>query len=200
MTTRKPKVKSKLCYTPDADLIKFLEERLDLLKKQRMGKRSNLKDSILKRNNNSKKVRYLNDYVFPSMANVLAFFEYMKNNPELQKDFEEDIQELLMGWSKNDKWGFPAFFRLILGVFSWEYDQDPFNFRLNLLYLMQKMIVMAITEFTKKDFDKGSPIAGITATIVKPDMERAWAWTELYARLNRQTQKKWEDYGRPLLF
>ena len=116
LTTQKPKVKSKLCYTPDADLIKFLEERLNLLKKQKTGKKSTLEDSKLKRNNDSKKVRRLNDYIFPSMANLIAFFEYMKNNPELQKDFEEDIQELLFGVGPDST---PAFARLFSNAMQW---------------------------------------------------------------------------------
>ena len=38
---------------------------------------------------------YLNNYVFPSMANVIAFFDYVGSNQELCEDFEDDIKEIL---------------------------------------------------------------------------------------------------------
>ena len=66
----------------------------------------------------------------------------------------------------------------------------------------QKRILIKISDFATEDFDKGAGEFGISENIVKPDMKRAFAWTGHYARntLNRQTQKKWEYYSRPLLF
>ena len=104
MTTRKSKVKRELSYTTHAELIVYLKERLDLLKKQKElkdGEELAPKDMTLKRNNDGKKVYYLNNYIFKSTASLITFFDFIKDGPELQDDFEEDIQELLMSWRKN---------------------------------------------------------------------------------------------------
>ena len=60
-----------------------------------------------------RKVGKLNRYVFPSMANLIAFFESISNSPELQEDFEDELEELLMGWNKNDKSKTTAFARFV---------------------------------------------------------------------------------------
>ena len=202
----KSKVKAKSCYTPDADLIDFLKERLDLLKKQKRGERSTLKDSILKRNNDSTKVYVLNNYVFPSMANLITYFESIGNNPELQEDSEDELKELLLGWNKNDKSETPvsAFARLANATISWEYKKDPFNFRLSLIYAMQEAIRSKLPSFAKKDFHKnyGQFRWTVSEKMIGEDMERAISWAGFYARntLDSKTQKKLENASRPVLF
>ena len=147
---------------------------------------------------------YLNKYVFPSMANLIAFFEFMSNSPELQEDFEDELEELLMAWNKNDKSKTPAFARLVNGATSWDYKKDRFNFRLSLLYAMQEAIRLKLPSFAKHDFHKHAGQFGwsISEKMVGEDMERAIGWAGFFARntLNPETQKEWEDYDRPLLF
>ena len=52
-----------------------------------------------------------------------------------------------------------------------------------------------IPAFAKHDFDKHAGNFGISEKMVKPDMERAFAWAGFYARntLNSENQKEWED-------
>jgi hypothetical protein len=198
----KSKRKRQFSYIPDPALVDFLKERLHLLEKQRAGKKLALEDSKLKRKNDRRKVYALNTNIFPSMANLIAFFESIRKSPELQVDFEDEIEELLMGWNKNDKHKTDAFSRLVNGATGWDYDKDPFNFRLSLLFQMQKAITTKIPIYAKHDFDKEAGPFGISENIVKPDMERAFAWAGFYARntLNSETQKEWENVSRPVLF
>ena len=124
----------------------------------------------------------LKTHVFQAMADLIFFFEFISlHHPELQEEFEDELEELLMGWNKNDKSEAPAFSRLVNGATRWDYDKDPFNFRLSLLFQMQKRITLKIPAFAKHDFDKEAGPFGISENIVKPDMERAFAWARFYA-------------------
>ena len=107
-----------------------------------------------------------------------------------------------MGWNKNDKWEAPAFSRLVYGATRWDYDKDRFNFRLSLLFQMQKRITLRIPAFAKDDFDKEAGPFGISESIVKTDMERAFVWARFYASktLNSEKQKEWQYAHRPVLF
>ena len=64
------------------------------------------------------------------MANLITFFEFIKNNPELQEDFEDEIQELLLGWNKNDKSETPAsaFARLVNATYLGSMKRTPLTF------------------------------------------------------------------------
>jgi hypothetical protein len=138
------------------------------------------------------------------MANLIAFFEFIAYNPELQKDFEDQLEELLMAWDKNDKSKTPAFARLINAATYWDYKKDRGNFRLSLLYAMQETIKLKLPSFAKHDFDTHRGQFGwtITEKMVGEDMERAIIWAGFFANniLKSETQKEWEDYSRPLLF
>jgi hypothetical protein len=204
--TRKD-VKTKNAYRPSSTLIAYLEEKLHLLKLERKstirGEGLSDKDKEKKDLNQRKRVYVLNRHVFESMANLITFFEFITlHNPELWEEFEDEIEELLMGWNKNDKRKAPAFSRLVNGATRWEYDKDRFNFRLSLLFQMQKRITLTVPVFAKKDFDKDAGPFGISESIVRQDMERAFTWVGLYARntLKSENQKEWEYAHRPVLF
>lgn len=212
MKSLKSKGTNESSYIPHDKLVNFLEARLRLLKEHRKPKEKNeglaSKDSKLKGKPKKPKGRmrnyYLNKYVFPSMANVITFFEFIRNNPELQEDFEDELEELLMSWNKNDKSKTPAFARLVNGATSWDYKKDRFNFRLSLLYAMQEAIRLKLPSFAKHDFHKHAGKFGwtISEKMVGEDMERAISWAGFFAgtALNPETQKEWDDYDRPLLF
>jgi hypothetical protein len=200
--------KEQSSYIPTPELTKFLEQRLHLVKKQKefkeKGKDLPKEDRKLKRKNDRLKIHYLNTHVFRSMANLIVFFEFIKNHPELLTDFEDQIEELLMGWNKNDKGKTSAFARLVDSAIFWEYDRDRFNFRLSLFYMMQRAITFKIPSFAKTDFRKDAGPFGwtISENMVRQDMDRAFAWTGLYARntLKPEIQKDWDDFRRPVLF
>jgi hypothetical protein len=124
------------------------------------------------------------------------------DHSELQEEFEDEIEELLMGWRKNNEIETPAFARFVRNAVRWDYERDPYNFRLSLLYEMQRVVATLIPIFAKMDFDKDAGPFGISETIVKPDMNRAFVWAGLYAKntLKSENQMKWEDLDRPVLF
>ena len=47
------------------------------------------------KNRRTEKLRFLDQYIFPSMANLVVFFEYLAKHPEIIDLFEDDIMELL---------------------------------------------------------------------------------------------------------
>jgi competence protein ComGF len=204
--TRKD-VKTKNAYRPSSTLIAYLEEKLHLLKLERKsimrGEELSDEDKKKKELNQRKKVYVLNHHLFESMANLITFFEFITlHHQELREEFEDEIEELLMGRNKNDKREADAFSRLVYGATRWDYDNDPYNFRLSLLFQMQKRITLKIPVFAKKDFDEGAGPFGISESIVRQDMERAFTWVGLYARntLKSENQKEWEYAHRPVLF
>ena len=141
---------------------------------------------------------YLNKYIFPSMANLITFFEFIRDSPELQEDFKDELEELLTGWNRDDKSKTPAFARLVNGATSWDYKNDRFNFRLSLLYWMQEAIRLKLPSFAKHDFQKHAGQFGwsISEKMVGEDMERAISWAGFFAgtALNPETEKEWGDY------
>ena len=199
-------------YKPSPKLNKYLEEKLHLYTEERklktQGKNLSQDEERQKSRNERSRVNILRTHVFQAMADLIVFFEFVTlHHPELQEEFETELEELLMGWNKNDKRfqytnRAPAFARFVWSATHWDYDKDRSNFRLSLLFQMQKRITLRISDFAKEDFDKGAGEFGISENIVKPDMERAFAWAGLYARntLKSETQKEWEDARRPVLF
>jgi hypothetical protein len=187
-------------YRPSRYLVKYLNEKLHLYTLERQlkiqGKDLPPDKKGQKSRNERIRVNVLKTHIFQAMANLIVFFEFINlHHPELQEEFEDEIEELLMGRNKNDKRNVDAFSRLVYGATRWDYDKDPFNFRLSLLFQMQKRITLRIPIFAKKDFDNAE-------SIVRQDMERAFTWAGLYARntLKSETQKEWEDCHRPVLF
>ena len=51
-------------------------------------------NKINKRNLDRKKVYILNKHIFPSMANLILFFEYLAKDSGLKEMFEDDVKEL----------------------------------------------------------------------------------------------------------
>jgi hypothetical protein len=194
-------------YRPSQRLVKYLDEKLHLYTLERQlktqGKDLPPDKKRQKRANNTARYNVLKTQIFQAMANLIVFFEFINlHHPELQKEFEDEIEELLMGRNKNDKREADAFSRLVYGATRWDYDNDPYNFRLSLLFQMQKRITLKIPVFAKKDFDEDAGPFGISESIVRQDMERAFAWAGLYARntLRSETQKEWQYCRRPVLF
>ena len=208
MKSLKSKGTNEFSYIPHDKLVNFLEARLHLLEKQRKHKEENKelvsKDSKPKKNKGRMRNYYLNKYIFPSMANLITFFEFIRDSPELQEDFKDELEELLTGWNRDDKSKTPAFARLVNGATSWDYKNDRFNFRLSLLYWMQEAIRLKLPSFAKHDFQKHAGQFGwsISEKMVGEDMERAISWAGFFAgtALNPETEKEWGDYDRPLLF
>ena len=203
--TRKKDDKTHEDYQPSNILKNYLEERLYLYTEEQKKKEGEDLPPDIKRQkkqNQDKRMDRLKIHVFQAMANLIFFFEFINlHHPELQEEFEHELEELLMG--RNDKsTEATAFARFVWGATHWDYDKDRFNFRLSLLFQMQKRIMLRIPAFAKIDFDEEAGPFGISESIVKPDMEKAFAWVRLYAAktVNSEKQKEWQYAHRPMLF
>ena len=82
-----------------------------------------------KKLNERNRVYVLNRHVFEPLANLITFFEFTTlDHPELQEDYEDELEELLMGWNKNDKRfqetnRAPAFARFVWSATHWDYEK-----------------------------------------------------------------------------
>lgn len=130
---------------PSPKLIKFLKEtsRLEEMKLKKLDKNRSLFDQVPKktiRNNDEKKVRWL-DNLFTSMANLIYFFEFINDHPEVIGKFGEDIEDLFGLNITDPKLApFSRFIRAIIGEAQGDYENTQFNFRIRLLKIMQFLI------------------------------------------------------------
>ncbi|MGA9743802.1 MAG: hypothetical protein WBQ16_04235 [Nitrososphaeraceae archaeon] len=163
-------------YIPSARLSSYLKEKLSIERYRMEGKVEDADFTKRKRNNDRMKVEVLDKIIFPSMANIVYYFEQIKNSRELQKVFEEDIQELLLG-RKED--GPTIFKRLLEGILTWKdyhiiKSSQFFNFRAELFHIMLEVIFYRVPSILKTEL----PLQ-VVNTILTQDLGRAWAWTEI---------------------
>lgn len=139
-------IKSNKCYTFSPILEKYLNETLEV-KKIRNKKHEAItispKDFRKIRNNDAKKNTVLTQHIFRSMANLIYFFEFLNNNPELIDKFDRDVQELFGLFNTADlkPYAFQRFIEAILGVNRGGLSDPRFNFRRRLMALMQDRII-----------------------------------------------------------
>jgi hypothetical protein len=85
-------------FSPDEEIIEFMHKRLHMEKiKNKLkyrGEKLSDKDQMEDHRLRIKKVRLLNNIIFPAMANLTYFFECVANHPELQSIFEDDLKDL----------------------------------------------------------------------------------------------------------
>lgn len=171
-------------YTPSDALIKFLNETLQIEEEKEALQFAgeNIDDDLDSRINKNKrmKVYVLDKLIFPSMSNLVIFFEYVSKHRELQKVFDGDIEELLLG-RKDDG---PSIFRRFLeGILIWtpkkflRKDQKlshDLNFRAELFNTMLMVAFLRVPSILKSQI----PIQ-VVNSIANQDFARALAWTEI---------------------
>ncbi|HEX5187319.1 MAG TPA: hypothetical protein VFV86_10560 [Nitrososphaeraceae archaeon] len=116
-----------------------------------------------------RKVDVLNKHIFRSMANLILFFEYIAKYPELRELFDDDVKELF-GYIRNPpdlKKGESSKYnaeysqrnaimhRFLDSLLHWDLEQDPNNFRLELLQeiysiFTRYLISLILTENNEK--------------------------------------------------
>jgi len=142
----------------------YLEEKLQIEEAKKTaaeaGNKLSETDSRKIKPNDKKKVRALNNHVFRSMANLIYFFEFLNNHPELIDKFSDDIEDLsgLKSGSdgpRNPKGeAFPRLIRAFIGEGWPDYDNVKFNYRRRMLKVMQHSInqkAMLLVAYSKKD-------------------------------------------------
>ena len=189
-------------YHPSHSLVKYLNETLLLfnVREKLKVRGKELPDEKEKRieQKYKDKITVLNRHMFQSMASLVYFFEFCNTHPKFSKQFEEDIEELLLGWNKSDEEKVPVFYRFIRAIVYWNFKKDPSNFRLLPLFLMQELIATKVIGFASLDFNEE-----VIESIIRPDFNRASAWLKLYARkalILPDDEENKVDYDRPVLF
>jgi hypothetical protein len=155
---RNKAAKSKVIQASDR-LTDYLNETLKLEElKSKPKQKAGLGLARKIRSNDEKKVRTL-DYLFRSMADIIYFFEFVNENPELIDRFDDDILDMLglrepEPHAKDQDALYPAFSRLIKAVIcvfdsvkvypevmnGQDYGKPKLAYRYHLLGIMQHRI------------------------------------------------------------
>lgn len=173
------------CYTPDKRINEYINDRMKLVKilKSKDRSRFSTEDKNFDTKLRQDKKRLLDNVIFPSMANLILFFQYMAENEELREIFEDDIRELF-GYVSADQG--KVMTGLIESILTWDMDKDPNNFRQGLIYDIQLIIRSKITGLAIKEFGD----VGVDY-IIDNHMNQAVAWTRLYySRYDKSDQGK----------
>ena len=135
----------------------------------------------------TRKVNLLNNVIFPSMANLLFFFESVAKYPQLQKVFDSDIRDLV-GINRQIQNGklppyADTFSRLITAMVDLENsarvseERDYKNFRIRLIDELANIVVHAFQHNLSDDFTLDAQ------QIMMKDVFIAQVWTQSLARI-----------------
>jgi hypothetical protein len=180
MTKRGSKLKTR-SYMPHDEVKKILIGLLWHGDEIEMG---SVVDRNHKRYLDKEKVKLLNDYIFPSMANVVFFFRSISKYPQLKIIFENDVKDLLGVRRENlqdNNYGyiFAALVQSIIlpgaGFLSAEKIRGK-DFRLRLNQILMET-VKAKMDISGIDVFKSTN----ARRIVSEDCTRAWAWVRVLA-------------------
>jgi hypothetical protein len=185
---RKPEEKS---YVPSETLERYLNDRVTLNRKIQKFKLAGEKISEdldrEDRNVRRRKVDVLDNHIFPSMANIVIFFEYLAKYPELSKLFEDDVKELFgyikdpYDTTKETEWDYSQrtdiFKRLIESILTWDKKNDLHNFRIYLINTLEEIIYENIITLIRLD----KPLAQLEKAVIHPDFMRIYSYTRIFA-------------------
>lgn len=176
-------------FTPR--LKEYLDETLELEKLKKLNKTDGTTigrhDRLRIRNNDEKKVRTLDGLIFESMANLIYFFEFLNNHPDLIDKFGEDIHELF-GLQAQEYRILPRFLRAILG-YHLENDTgsgERFNFRRRLLQNIQHCVTEVALPYVMSLPYKD----GRFRRMIIDDLRRAEAWINFFDKPIAREHKK----------
>ena len=118
---------------------------------------------------------YLNKHVFPAMANLTFFFQATSLYPELRKEFQLQIYDLLgirrlNPSSARNPYGF--MFQALLDSIL-HMNQEPDDYRVRLLHIITDLVFYSVQNVRN--------IIPSTGLMLHEDIGRAMAWTELLA-------------------
>ena len=86
-------------YIPDETLVNFIQDWLHIHKKRerltKEGKELSTEDKKKLRALDKKKVDYMDNLIFPALANLTYFFEAMAASTRLSNGFEDEVEEVL---------------------------------------------------------------------------------------------------------
>jgi hypothetical protein len=163
-------------------LARYMREKLQIEKKKRedniSGNKISLEEKIRYESLRTEKKRILENIIFPSMANLIFFFESVDEDKILEETFKDEIEDLL-GIRRTDpslnNYGI-FFWRLVSAIISIDSRHDKQDFRLKLTHQLHEIICKKVNVmigiFLKNEDAKEK---------VRQDMTGAMAWTEMIA-------------------
>jgi hypothetical protein len=174
----------KQCYKPSDPLVRYLQNKLQYDKKRKEifmhGKRDLSEEEVKEgRNLDRIKVHVLDKYIFPSMANLTVFLEYIAKNEELRRVFEDDLKELFFGKPDEKPNANIVFQRFIQSAITWNWKnkENANDFRLALIYCLEHILFQYLTSIGLYLIDPT-----IANSVVSQDLSRVVMWTKLLAR------------------
>jgi len=194
------------CYKPDTRIMQYVKDKIrmcDILKSKDRS-RFSTEDKNFDTKLRQDKKRLLDNVIFPSMANLIVFFEYLEKDPELRDLFEDDVKELF-GYvrgphydkHKGSKVDHDIISRLLGSILKWDINQDPNNFRLDLINKIYKVLdgylsFLIVTEYRK------------LPEHILHDIERVDFLIKLYSRSYNKSGNEdvdlYKQCKRPILF
>ena len=198
-------------YAPKNTVVSYFEDRLVFLEEERKieeKKHAGVeltekeKEELKAKRNRMKqrKLTVLDNHIFPSMANLVVFFEYVAQNQELREIFEDDVKELLVFKGQDAKYEDNIITRLLQSILKWDSNNDPNNFRLELISSIQNVLFKKIISLSLMDNKLGD---SMTNGIVGPDVGRALLWARNFSSRYGYSSKKddqTEEPRRPIKF
>lgn len=124
----------------------------------------------------NKKIKILDEIIFPSMANLTYFFNRIVNSEYLGDNFESDIKDLLgvrRLHPNSENYAF-MFAELVASMITIGPNSIMPNFRLKLLHILQHLIFRKIMNQVKFETENAKGAVLI-------DIERSKVWTEMIA-------------------
>jgi hypothetical protein len=205
------KKEEKKGYAPKDTVVSYFEDRLVFLEEERkiqekrfagieLTKKENEELRVKRNRMKQRKLTVLDDHIFPSMANLVVFFEYLSENQELREIFEDDVKELLVFKGQDAKYEDNIITRLLQSVLKWDSNKDPNNFRLELISSIQNVLFHKIISLSLMDNKLGD---SMTNGIVGPDVGRALLWARNFSSRYGYSSKKddqTEEPRRPIKF
>lgn len=183
------------CYKPDSRIIEYVKDRVKMNRisksknRSRFSKDENNLDTKLRQD----KKRLLENVIFPSMTNLVSFFDYLAKYQELRDLFEDDVKELLGFIGPNAKYEDNIMSRMLQSIFTWDRKNDRDNFRTELISSIQNVLCSKIISFSIED-EKSSQLS-MTNGIVIPDVGRSLLYARMFSskysyELKKQDQSK----------
>ena len=181
-------------YSPNEALVRYLTERLQLMKKRTTLKESGKEMSDEDQNkfdaSDRMKVYIRDKIIFPSMANLVYFLETVVVNPALKELFEDDLKDLFdLRPPNKTRQLYPyygielrgiriqetTFTRLIAASLAMNEDKHFEDFRLDLLHTLQSIVYGRMWYMMHRRYGWDSQI---TKSALR-DLENSLGWTGL---------------------
>jgi hypothetical protein len=190
---------------PSETLKEYLTEALALEefrgrgKKSKQGASIGARDQLRLRNNDEAKVRTI-DNLFESIANLIYFFQFVNNHPEILYRFKEDIEDLL-GLAGQSQLHIDAkntpFSMLIREFIGTEYTDKNFDYRPRLLHVLQFLVNQKSDEIMMKIDEVPTLNDWQMRSMMHQDMKRAQIWMGYLDKfvVNKTVPKRVIDLG-----